>query len=146
MFSLLNLQIDNYKSMKFFVTLALFLLPLGVFAQQMSEEEQAKKLAEAIEREVDHHAENLDLEDWQVFYVDSILTANYKGMMDELGELNRSKVSNPDLFVMDQDKWMEKTYVAFEKVFDENQWAKYLKSGAAKEKKSRDKREAKRNN
>lgn len=144
MFSLLNLQIDNYKSMKFFVTLALFLMPLGVFAQQMSEEEQAKKLAEAIEREVDHHTENLDLEDWQVFYVDSILTTNYKGMMDELDALNKSKVSNADLFVMAQDRWLEKTYRAFEKILDENQWAKYLKSGAARDKKARDKREAKR--
>lgn len=144
MFSLLNLQIDNYKSMKFFVTLALFLMPLGVFAQQMSEEEQAKKLAEAIEREVDHHTENLDLEDWQVFYVDSILTTNYKGMMDELDALNKSKVSNADLFVMAQDRWLEKTYQAFMKILDENQWAKYLKSGAARDKKARDKREAKR--
>ena len=130
--------------MKFFVTLALFLMPLGVFAQQMSEEEQAKKLAEAIEREVDHHTENLDLEDWQVFYVDSILTTNYKGMMDELDALNKSKVSNADLFVMAQDRWLEKTYRAFEKILDENQWAKYLKSGAARDKKARDKREAKR--
>ena len=144
MFSLLNLQIDNYKSMKFFVTLALFLLPLGVFAQQMSEEEQAKKLAEAIEQEVDHHAQNLDLEDWQIFYVDSILNTNYKGMMDELAVLNKSKVSNADLFVMAQDKWLEKTYVAFQKILNEEQWAKYLKSGAARDKKARDKREAKR--
>ena len=145
MFSLLNLQIDNYKSMKFFVTLTLLLLPLGVFAQQMSEAEQEKKLMEAIEKEVDHHAQNLELEDWQVFYVDSILTTNYKGMMDELQELNKSKVSNADLFVMAQDKWMEKTYNAFQKVLDEAQWARYLKAGAAKDKKARDKREAKRN-
>ncbi len=130
--------------MKFFVTLALFLLPLGVFAQQMSEEEQAKKLAEAIEQEVDHHAQNLDLEDWQIFYVDSILNTNYKGMMDELAVLNKSKVSNADLFVMAQDKWLEKTYVAFQKILNEEQWAKYLKSGAARDKKARDKREAKR--
>ena len=130
--------------MKFFVTLALFLLPLGVFAQQMSEEEQAKKLAEAIEQEVDHHAQNLDLEDWQIFYVDSILNTNYKGMMDELAVLNKSKVSNADLFVMAQDKWLEKTYVAFQKILNEDQWAKYLKSGAARDKKARDKREAKR--
>lgn len=130
--------------MKFFVTLALFLLPLGVFAQQMSEEEQAKKLAEAIEQEVDHHAQNLDLEDWQIFYVDSILSTNYKGMMDELAVLNKSKVSNADLFVMAQDKWLEKTYVAFQKILNEEQWAKYLKSGAARDKKARDKREAKR--
>ena len=132
--------------MKFFVTLALFLLPLGAFAQQMSEEEQAKKLTELIEKEVEHHEQNLELEDWQVFYVDSILTANYKGMMDELSELNKSKVSNPDLFIMAQDRWMEKTYLAFEKVFDEEQWAKYLKQGAARDKKARDKREAKRQN
>lgn len=145
MFSLLNLQIDKYKSMKFFVTLALFLLPLGVFAQQMSDAEMQKKLNEAIENSVEHYADDLDLEDWQIFYVDSILTANYHGMMDELNALNKSKVNNADLFVIAQDKWQEKTYVAFQKILDETQWARYLKTGAAKEKKSRDKRAAKRN-
>ena len=39
---------------------------------------------------------------------------------------------------------MEQIYNAFSKVFDEDQWAKYLKQGAAREKKARDKRAAKR--
>ena len=38
-----------------------------------------------------------------------------------------------------QYKWMDKIYDAYGKLFDEDQWAKYLKSGAAREKKTRDK-------
>ena len=43
-----------------------------------------------------------------------------------------------------EDKWEEQIYTAMEKVLDEKQWAKYLKTGAAREKKARDKRAAKR--
>ena len=133
--------------MKFFVTLAILLVPLGLFAQQqqMSDEEQEKKLFENIEHEVENYTNTLDLEDWQVFYVDSILTHDYFAMRDELKELNRAKVSNVDLFMAARDRWNERIYQALGKVFNEEQWAKYLKAGAGKEKKSRDKREEKRN-
>lgn len=59
--------------------------------------------------------------------------------------MNRNKVSNSDLYVIAQDKWMEKIYTSFQRVFNDEQWAKYLKTGGAKEKKARDKRAAKRN-
>lgn len=120
------------------------LFPLCVFAQQpKSPEEQEKQLREAIDKEVDRYIDMLDLEDWQAFYVDSILTYNYGQRMAEINKLAEAKVSNMDLVYQVSDKWVEATYVAFQKVFDENQWAKYLKQGAAKEKKSRDKRAAK---
>ena len=134
--------------MKFFSTIALLLLPLCVFAQQKSpldDPEQEKKFYESIESTVNRYTDLLELDDWQIFYVDSILTHDYLGMMDELNELNRAKVSNADLFVKCQDRWQEKIYNAFQSVFNEEQWAKYLKTGAARDKKSRDKREAKRN-
>ena len=35
---------------------------------------------------------------------------------------------------------MEQMYQALRKVFDDKQWTKYLKSGAARDKKMRDKR------
>ena len=53
-------------------------------------------------------------------------------------------MSNADVYQQVQDKWAEQIYVALQKVLDEKQWAKYLKNGAAREKKSRDKRAEKR--
>lgn len=133
--------------MKYIYTLLLLLLPLGLFAQEAPQtpEERQKQFAEAIEKEVDKYATALDLEDWQVFYVDSILTHDYTAMQAELDELGKARVSNPDIYYIAQDKWMETIYNAFHKVFNEEQWSKYLKSGAGKDKKARDKRAAKRN-
>ena len=87
----------------------------------------------------------LGLEDWQTFYVDSILTHDYEGLRAELKSLQAAKMSNTDVYQQVQDKWAEQVYVAIQKVLDEKQWEKYLKAGAAREKKSRDKRAAKRN-
>ena len=86
----------------------------------------------------------LDLEYWQVFYVDSIMTHDYTAMRDEMQALSESKVSNRDAYSRVEDKWSEQMYQSFKKVFTEEQWNKYLKSGAQREKKNRDKREAKR--
>ena len=55
----------------------------------------------------------------------------------------KKKVSNSDMYYVIQDKWMEKMYNGFKGVLDEDQWKKYLKSGAERQKKARDKRAAK---
>lgn len=128
-------------------------LALAVFAlaqaparaqEQKSPEQQEKEMYEAIDKQIEKLTATLDLDMAQEFYVDSILTHNYFGMMEELMEKSNAKVSNSDIYVAIQDKWSERTYVAFEKIFTEEQWVKYLKSGAARDKKARDKREAKR--
>ena len=134
----------NYKSIKFFGITALLLLPLWLGAQQPTEAEEIKQMREAIDRQIDNYTSLLDLEDWQVFYVDSILTHDYEEMRLELKGLRDAKIGNTDAYVRAQDKWSEQIYNSFEKVFDEQQWAKYLKSGASREKKARDKRAAKR--
>lgn len=122
-------------------------LSLSAYAQQSAQdkEEQEKKLNEYILSEVERLEMSLKLEDWQVFYVDSILNHNYHAMQDEISELSDSKVSNYDIYAIAQDKWMEETYLAMNKVLNDEQWTKYLKSGAAKDKKARDKRKEKRN-
>ena len=117
--------------------------PKAAAQDQKTPEQREKEFYEAIEQQVEKLETQLNLESWQVFYVDSILTHDYKAMQDELTDLRNKKVSNTDMYYEIQDKWQEKMYVAFEKVFDENQWAKYLKSGAARDKKNRDKRLAK---
>ena len=131
--------------MKFFgITLLLF-LPLCLAAQQpMSPEEQEKQFREAIEAQIEDYTDLLGLEYWQVFYVDSIMSHDYTAMRDEIKSLSDAKVGNSDAYVRVQDKWMEQMFQSFKKVFTEDQWNKYLKSGAQRDKKNRDKREAKR--
>ena len=115
--------------------------PAVVAAQEKSAEEKKaeKEFYESIEREVDRLSGLLKLDDWQVFYVDSILVHDYKAMQAELTDLQKQKVSNTNMYYDVQYKWMDKIYDAYGKLFDEDQWAKYLKSGAAREKKTRDK-------
>jgi hypothetical protein len=42
-----------------------------------------------------------------------------------------------------QDKWMEQIDNTYKKIFNPQQWAAYLKSGAGKMQKAREKRKAK---
>lgn len=135
----------KYKFIKYFVSL-LFILPcVCAKAQQpASDEEQEKKLYEMIQEQVTRYVDLLDLEYWQEFYVDSILTHDYKAMQEELMTLSKSKMSIQDAYIRVQDKWSEAMYRAMQAVFTEEQWQRYLKSGAARDKKARDKRESKR--
>jgi len=120
------------------------LLSLAAFAQGPgSPEEEKKKLDEAIDTQLEHLTSSLDLEDWQVFYIDSIMRHDFHAMREEVMELSSSRVANTDLYYMVQDKWSEKMYNAIQAVLNEEQWAKYLKSGAERDKKTRDKRAAK---
>lgn len=122
----------------------MLLLALPLFAQnQMSPEEEAKKLREGIDKEIDRLTTLLDLADWQIFYVDSTLSYNIESMRAEQKVLMAAKVSNTDLYWECTDKWQEATYLQYRKIFDDRQWERYLKSGGAKEKKARDKRAAK---
>ena len=134
-----------YKAIKFFGISALLLLPLWLGAQQPQDEAaELKQMREAIDKQVDSYTDLLDLEVWQTFYLDSILTHDYDALRVELKDLQRAKMSNSDIYIRTQDKWAEQIYNSLQKVFNEEQWAKYLKSGAAREKKARDKRAAKR--
>lgn len=129
----------------FLAVVCLLFSALTAFAQQNppSQEEQEKKMSEYIQKEVDRLEMTLKLEDWQVFYVDSILNHDLRAMQEEMNNLSSSKVGNFDIYTRASDKWAEKIYVAFRKVLNDNQWQKYLKSGAAREKKAREKRKAK---
>jgi len=116
-------------------------LSVSLAAQEMTAEEKKaeKEFRESIERELDRLTNLLELEDWQVFYLDSILVHDYKAMQEELSELQKQKVSNTNLYYDVNYKWQDRMYEAFQKLFDEDQWAKYLKSGGARDKKTRDK-------
>lgn len=104
------------------------------------EPQKAPDIYQQIEDEADRLQRILDLEDWQVFYVDSILKHNFPAMREEFEQLSKQKVSNTTLYMSVQDKWLEKTDSAYMKIFTKEQWAAYLKSGAGKQQKARAKR------
>jgi len=99
--------------------------------------------AEIAIKETERLESALKLEYWQVFYVDSILRHNYTEWMAEIEKLQKARVENSDLYTAIQDKWMERNEEALKKVFTEKQWKEYLKSGAEKFIRDRQKRRAK---
>ena len=118
---------------------------LTSFAQeQLTPEQEEKKMREGIELLVLRYEESLDLEVWQTFYVDSILVHNYNAMAEETKALAMNRVENGDLYMMISDKWEDETYNAFRKILTDEQWKKYLKGGASRAKKAREVRAKKR--
>ena len=115
---------------------------LGSFAASAQEQKQPDIYQQA-ETEADRLQQLLDLEDWQVFYVDSTLKHDWPAMIAEYDGLRAKKVSNTSMYQAVQDKWMDQIDNTYRKIFNPQQWAAYLKSGAAKLQKAREKRKAK---
>lgn len=108
--------------------------------EPQNEEERLKNLYEAVDKEIERQTTSLDLEDWQIFRIDSTLTHDFQAMTDELLSLQKSKVSNTSAYQDVQDKWSEAIYRSYERILNKEQWEKYLKNGALRAKKARDKR------
>lgn len=119
---------------------AALLLSIASYAQQQEELD----FYELAEKETERLQRTVKLEDWQLFYVDSVLVHDYMAMNEDLQRLQADKVSNSSIYQGIQDKWMEQIDHAFRKFFTDEQWAAYLKQGAAKAQKARAKRAAKR--
>ena len=134
------------KTKHILLTVVGLLMFLAASAQEqpLTPEQRAKKMREAIDKMVEDYERNLQLEDWQAFYADSILTHNMEERNKEMEALMANKVENYDLYTLIGDKWDEETYNAFRKILTDEQWKKFLKSGAARAKKARDQRAAKR--
>ena len=127
--------------MKFVYTM-LFLL-FFAFGLSAQENEKPMETWERAEAEADRLQGALNLEDWQVFYVDSTLKHDYAALIAEVEKLQAAKVSNTAMYIAVQDKWMEKIDETYRKIFTDTQWAAYLKTGAAKAQKARAKRKNK---
>ena len=107
--------------MKFLWILALSLLSTGLFAQQANTDEGEKKMRETIDAQIENYTKLFDLEGWQVFYLDSILTHDYAALVTEINELNSAKVSNRSIYETVQDKWAEQIYNSVHSVFNDTQ-------------------------
>lgn len=123
----------------FVLAVMFFVSENHVFAQQ---KEEGPDLMERAEMEADRLQRILELEDWQVFYVDSTLKHDYAAMIAESEALKESKVANVTMYQDVADKWIERIETVYKRIFTEEQWAAYLKSGAGKAIKAREKRKA----
>ena len=128
------------KFMQLAVMAALFFLAgFNAAAQQ----NKPVDLAQRAEEEADRLQRVLNLEDWQVFYVDSTLKHDLPAWMDESNKLQASKVTNSSLYMAVSDKWMDQIDATYKRIFTHEQWTLYLKSGAGKAQKARAKRREK---
>ena len=107
-----------------FYRLTCILVPISLFATALqaqnppkTPEEKEKQMLEFVDKEVTRLSELLNLEYWQEYYVDSILTHDYKAMTRELEALQQAKVENTDLYVNVQDKWRDQIDKAYQKLF-----------------------------
>ena len=126
------------KSILSTLTAVIFFVAMPQLAS--AQQQDVPSLEEQIEKEAERLERVLGLEDWQVFYVDSTLMHDFPAMQAEMKELAESKVANRDMYIMVQDKWMDQIDATYKRIFTEEQWAAYLKQGAAKAQKARAKR------
>lgn len=129
------------KMFSVFTAVVLSIIVAGTAAAQNQRKEPSPE--EIAAKEADRLAELLDLEGWQVFYVDSTLQHDFAAMTDEIKSLQKSRVENVTLYQMVQDKWWDKIDESYRRFFTDEQWEKYLKNGGAKNRKARAKRKAK---
>ncbi|MGM9737352.1 MAG: hypothetical protein ACI3ZT_02945 [Candidatus Cryptobacteroides sp.] len=136
--------------MKFFAINSTILTVLSILfmsqanaSAQEQDEQKIPTTEEMAAKEADRLAELLKLDPGQVFYVDSTLQHDYAAWKEESEKLQRSRVDNYDMYNNVRDKWMEQIDKTYRRIFTDEQWAAYLKSGAAKSQKAREKRKAK---
>ena len=129
----LNLHIATFVAFMFMTISGI------AYAQQQEQPD----IYEQAEMEADRLQRVLDLEDWQVFYVDSTLKHDFPAMMAEYEQLRNAKVGNTSMYQDVRDKWLDQIDATYKRIFTEEQWAAYLKQGAAKAQKARAKRKAK---
>ena len=137
-----------YQGMKhlWMLAAALFTGCFTLLAQNQgaqTPEQKEKQMLEFIDKEVKRLSDQLGLEYWQEFYVDSTLTHDYHALQEELEELQKTKVGNADIYQSVQDKWMQQIDDSYHRFFNEEQWKKYWKSTGQRNQKARDKRKAK---
>ncbi len=127
----------------FLVIMAVLLfVSVPVSAQNPPEEPPVEELAS---KEADRIAGLLNLEPWQVFYVDSTLQHDIAALKAEMEALNKNRVMNTDVYMKVQDRWLQQVDDTYKKIFTKEQWDLYWKISGARAQKARDKRAEKAN-
>ena len=106
------------------IAIAAFFCCNNAYAQQQEEQKSPEEMAII---EADKLEKELLLSGTQLFYVDSILRANFMGLGDDMAALRARGSQDMDSYTNTREKWIQKTIDAFKIVLDEQQYIKYLK-------------------
>ncbi|NMB36934.1 MAG: hypothetical protein GX993_02685 [Bacteroidales bacterium] len=132
---------------KFLLTMTLALLyGTLLYAQDPQGGQNPPNFEEIAAKEADNLMKEFDLDFRQVFLIDSMLQDMMPKMNEEMSAIQRSGATNREIYMITYDKWLDAIDKEYEKIFDDDQWKRYLKSARGREKRKRDKRMAKREN
>lgn len=112
---------------KIIVLSAIFFLALGTVSSFAQNNEKQPTPEEIAERDTKTLAKKLNLTESQEFYVDSILTANYVGVMEAMEDLRKSGMQDPETYRKVNEQWQQKNLAAMKKVLDEQQYIGFLR-------------------
>ena len=105
---------------------AMFMLLASQGEASAQQQQEAPDIYEQAEMEADRLQRVLDLEDWQVFYVDSTLKHDLPAMIAESEQLRAAKVANVSMYQEVRDKWWDQIDATYKRIFTQEQWAAYL--------------------
>ena len=112
---------------KILVLIAIFFLVAGSVSSFAQNNDKQPTPEEIAEKDTKTLVKKLNLSDSQEFYVDSILTANYVGVMAAMEDLQRSGMQDPETYRKVNEQWQQKNIAAMKKVLDEQQFIGYLR-------------------
>ena len=129
----------NHKNIVIlFISLIFLFAGTDLRAQQNGGQEL--DVDEVAAKEAERLGELLEMEYWQIFYADSILRHDYGCLNQEILQMRKDRISQNELYQRVQDKWTEKADNALKKILTPEQWNKYLKDGAGRRIREREKR------
>ncbi|MDD2280199.1 MAG: hypothetical protein PHT23_01010, partial [Bacteroidales bacterium] len=94
---------------------------------QNQEQQPQKTPIEVASEQAERLQKELNLKDYQLFLVDSVLQRNFTDLMNEIESMKVAGIQTRESYKSVQDKWTAKTDLAFEKIFDKEQFIKFLK-------------------
>lgn len=112
--------------MKNTLTLLFAFAALFIFSPLAAQQPEKSPEEFAIE-EADRLGQELKLNGTQMFYVDSILRANFIGLQEDMDRLKDRGSEDYDTYTVTREKWIQKTIDSFKVILDEQQYIKYLK-------------------
>ena len=113
--------------MKNTLTLLFAFAALFIFSPLAAQQQPEKSPEEFAIEEADRLGQELKLNGTQMFYVDSILRANFIGLQEDMDRLKDRGSEDYDTYTITREKWIQKTIDSFKGILDEQQYIKYLK-------------------
>ncbi|MBP5506191.1 MAG: hypothetical protein J6X89_08875 [Bacteroidales bacterium] len=127
---------------KYIAVAALFLTLSGTLCKAQPAAQEEKEYADAVAKQVEQMIEHFKLDDYQAFKLDTLMQHYAPIYQAEIKRVKDSGAAQVASFQTVVDKWADFFDSEYQKIFTEEQWKRYLKSPAGREKKKRDKRMA----